>query len=328
MSRVDIVGLAKQSAFGTKQTVMEHFPPEVSMDVTDNRSTLAIEETIGSRFPTGQDYGTRYFDLKMQGALRPASLPRVKSGFMGAPVTTAYAAGDAGSYQHVFDPTLGGAAPVAHSIFAVRKDPATPIVDLFFDGIGNTFTETYAPNAYVMGEWDWITLDLDDTQAAPTPSRDTSPRWKFSQVVVYVNLNGAGEAAVKCAEASVAYNNNLDVDEAVLGSRKLYALPVGNADCQITFSPREALNSYYREALKADPTTSSLRIVATGPAISTTSKFFTVETTIPAFEITDAPATIDASTVLKMVQVTGRCKLDDISGKFVTQSVTNATASY
>lgn len=328
MSRVDIVGLAKQSALGTEQTVMEHFPPEVSMDVTDNRNTITIEETIGSRFPTGQDYGTRYFDLKMQGALRPASLPRVKSGFLGAPVTTAFTAGDAGSYQHVFDPTLGGAAPVAHSIFAVRKDPSPAIVDLFFDAIGNTFTETYAPNAYVMGEWDWIALDLDDAQTAPSPSRDVSPRFKFDHVIVYINLNGAGEAAVKCAEASVAYNNNLDVDEAVLGSRKLYALPVGNADCQITFSPREALNTYYREALKADPTTSSLRIVATGPAIAATSKFYTVETIVHAFEITDAPATIDASTVLKMVQVTGRCKLDDVSGKFVDQKITNATATY
>jgi hypothetical protein len=328
MSRLDIVGIAKQSALGTKQTTMEQFPPEVSMDPTVNRTQVQIDETLGSRFPSGQDNGTKYYDLKMSGALRPTSLPRIKSGFMGAPVTTAFTAGDAGSYQHVFDPTLGGAAPVAHSIFAVRKDPSPAIVDLFFDAIGNSFTETYAPNAYVMGEWDWIALDLDGTQSAPSPSRDTSPRFKFDQVAVYVNLNGAGEAAVKCAEASVAYNNNLDVDEAVLGSRKLYALPVGNADCQITFSPREALNSYYRENLKDDPTTSSLRIVATGPAIAATSKFYTVETVVSAFEITDAPATIDAATVLKMVQVTARCKLDDVTGKFVTQKITNSTATY
>jgi hypothetical protein len=327
MSRVDIVGLAKQSAMGTKQTTMEYFPPEVSMDVNQQRDTLTLEETLGSRFPSGLDYGSRFFELAMQGALRPSSLPRVKSGFLGAPVTTAGISGDAGSYTHVFDPTLG-AAIVPHSIFAVRKDPTPAIVDLFFDAVGNTFDETYAPNAYVTGAWNWIALDLDDTQSAPSATRDTSPRWKFDQVVVYINLNGAGEAAVKCAAASISYNNNIDTDEAILGSRKLYAAPVGNADCTISFSPREALNSYYREALKADPTTSSMRIVATGPAIGTTTKFQTVETDVAAFEITDAPAPISGADVLKMVQVSGRAKLDDVTGKFVTQKIINDVASY
>lgn len=328
MSRVDIVGLAKQSAFGTKTTVMEHYPPEVSMDITDNRQALTIEETIGSRFPTGLDYGTRYFDLAINGAFRPASGPRMKSGFLGAPDTVAGTAGDTGSFVHTFDPTLAGKTPVPHSLFGVRKDPSPAIVDLFWDALGNTFDETYAPNAYVLGTYNWIALDLDDTQSAPSPSRDTSARWKFSQVAVFVNLAGAGEVAVKCASASVSYNNNLDTDEAILGSRKLYALPVGNADCEIKFSPREALNTYYREALKADPTTSSLRIVATGPAIAGTTKFFTVETDVSAFEITDAPASISGADVLKMVEVTGRAKLDDVTGKFVKQIYTNATASY
>lgn len=327
MSRLDALGIAKQSAFGTKQTTMEYFPPETSVDPGQSRETLTLEETIGSRFPTGLAYGTRYFPIGVQGALRPASLPRIKSAFMGAPTTVAGTAGDVGSYVHTFDPTLSN-TELFHSLFAVRKDPSTPIVDLFYDALGNDFEETYAPNAYVVGSWNFIALALDDTQSAPSVSRDTSKRWVFDQVVVYVNIAGGGEAAVKCAAASIQYSNNLDTDEAILGSKKLYALPLGNADATFSFSPRESLNTYYREALKDTPDTNSARIVATGSAIGTTSKFFTVETIIPAFEITDAPAPIDASQVLKMVQVSGRVKLDDITGKFVTQKITNDVAAY
>ena len=327
MSRLDAFGIAKQAAFATKQTTMEYFPPETGVTVGNQRENLTLEETLGSRFPTGLAYGTRFFPLGVSGALRPASLPRIKSAFMGAPTTVAGTAGDVGSYVHTFDPTTAS-AEVFHSLFAVRKDPSTPIVDLFFDALGDNFEETYAPNAYVVGNWNFIALDLDDTQAAPSVTRDTSARWTFDQVAVYINLAGGGEAAVKCAAASIQYSNNLDTDEAILGSKKLYALPLGNAEATFSFSPREALNDYYREALQAQPDTNAARIVATGAAIGSTSKFFTVETVISAFEITDAPADIDASQVLKMVQVSGRVKLDDVSGKFVKQIVTNDVASY
>jgi hypothetical protein len=329
MSRIDIVGLARQgSGMGTKETTMEYFPPEITADVAQQREALTIEETLGSRAPSGLDYGTRFFELPLNGALRPAAGPRMKSGFLGQPTSVAGAAGDAGSNVHTFDPLAAGKVPEPHSLFCVRKDPNPPIVDLFWDAIGNSFEETYAPNAYVLGTYNWIALDLDDSQSAPSPSRDTSHRWKFSEVTVYINLDGGGEAAVKCAAATVTYNNNLDTDEAVLGSRKLYALPAGNIDCEFRFSPRETLNDYYRESLKADPTTSAARILAKGPAIGATSKFFQLETIIPAFEITEAPAAISGADVLKMIEVTGRAKLDDTSGQVIVQKYTNDVASY
>lgn len=329
MSRIDIVGFARQGAgMGTKVTVMEHFPPAQSLDVTEQQEQITVEETTGDPFPTGLDYGTRYFELALAMAPRMASAPRVKSAFLGQPTTVAGAAGDAGSFEHTFDPAVAGKAPEPHSIFAVNEDPNPAIVGLYWDAKGNTFEETYAPNAANVGTYNLIALDLDTEQAAPVPSPDGSSRRNFKDVTVYIDLDGAGELAIPCAAASFNYDNGLDVDEAVLGSRKLYALPVGNRNAGFKFSPREALRTYWLERLKDDPTTSSARIVAKGPSIGATTKFFQVETIIPAFEITDAPASVSGSDTLKMIEVTGRCKKDIATGKFISQVYTNDVATY
>ena len=58
MARSDSVGLAKQTALGTKQTTMEFFVPVESADVSNAVETLEAEETIGNRFPSGIDYGS------------------------------------------------------------------------------------------------------------------------------------------------------------------------------------------------------------------------------------------------------------------------------
>ena len=58
MARSDSVGLAKQTALGTKQTTMEFFVPVESAEISNNVETLEAEETIGTRFPTGVDYGS------------------------------------------------------------------------------------------------------------------------------------------------------------------------------------------------------------------------------------------------------------------------------
>ena len=53
MSRVDIVGIAKKSAFGPKQTTMEYFPPATTIDPAQQRNHPPIQGTPGSRFPAG-----------------------------------------------------------------------------------------------------------------------------------------------------------------------------------------------------------------------------------------------------------------------------------
>lgn len=327
MSRVDAVGLAFQAAFGTAETTMEYFIPVETADVNENPTDLTIEETIGNRFATALDRGTRFFDVPMAGALRSASGTRLFSGFVCEPVTTG-----AGPYTHVMDPTVAGHAPQFHSAFAVRNDPIAvgqdPIVDLFYDMLGNQLDVTINANDYVKFNAAWIALNLDDGQAAPVVSADASAKLKFDQVVVSTSVDdGTTWVDLLAAAAGVTYQNNLDTDEAVLGSRSLYALPYGNADAQVTFTARSDMLSWYRAALIADPADLSVRLVATG---ATPDVFTALLASVQ--EIT-APAPISGANVLKGVDVTARAHLDSLgagpnAGKFFTATFVNAVATY
>jgi hypothetical protein len=300
VSRLDIFGIGRQTAgMGTKVTTMTAYPPVEDVSVDTKRDELTIEETIGNRGPTGLDYGTRHFEIDVKCAPRFASLPKLLEAFAGQ------------ATAGVHDIMAASKIPEWVSMFVVRKDPATPIVDLFWDARGEEFSLTCAPNDYLKGDFKFIALDLDDTQAAPTPTPDLGKRWKFSQVIVYVNLNAAGEVAVKCRDATVTFGNNLDTDEAVLGDRKLYNLPYGNLKGEVKFSPRETLNAYYREALKADPTTTTVRLSATNGTN-------TIEANVKACEFIDAPAKVDGGEVLKMIEISARAKYDSVSGQFMT----------
>jgi hypothetical protein len=330
MSRVDVVGLGRQPAgAGTKVTAMDYYVPVETSAPDDNQQELTIEETVGDRFPTGLDYGTRFFTIPLQGAPRPASVPRILSAFMGQPDTVAGAGADTGAFTHTFDPTLAGKVPEWHSAYVVRNDPNPPIVDLFWDARGNEVTFSCAPNDYLKMDATLIALDLDDTQSAPVPTTDVTQRWKFTQVVAEVSLDGGTTwTAIPCANASVTYQNNLDTDEAILGSRKLYALPFGNADCEVRFSPRQALATHYRRAMLADPISVAVRLTATGALIVPGGAMLsTFQWIVSACEYISAPAPVDGSSVLKMIEVTARAKKAD-NGKFAKAIIKNAVATY
>src|SRR5262245_41770558 len=327
MSRIDFVGLGKQTAMGTKQTTMEYYVPVETASPDVNTEQLTMEETIGTRFPTGLEYGTRYFTIPFVGAPRPASLPRILSAFVGQPTTTAHtpATGDPGTQKHTQDPTAAGKAPTPHSIFVVRKDPTPPIVDLFWDAKGNDIALDVAPNDFLRMEANFLAIDLDDTQAAPTPTSDLTKRWKFSECTVELSTDIGVTWLPKLSAAwGITYNNNLDTDNAVLGSRKLYGLPDGNVDLEVRWSPREDLNTNYRLYLQQDPSTLSLRLTA----VSTTAKLVV---TVYAFETIESPAPVSGADVLKMIEITGRGKLAESgvnAGKFCTFETQNSVATY
>jgi Phage tail tube protein len=318
MSRIDFVGLGRQTAGpGTKVTAMDYYVPVESSDADVDRAELTMEETIGTRFPTGLVYGTRFFTIPFVGAPRPASLPRILSAFVGQPVTTG-----TGPYVHVQDPTVAGKIAEWHSIFVVRKDPSPPIVDLMWDARGNDIALNIAPNDYLRMEANFIALDLDDTQSAPVPTADLTKRWKFSEAIAEISTDGETTwDSVVTAGWGITYSNNLDTDNAILGSRKLWALPMGNADCEVRWSPRELLNDNYRRALFADPAQIALRLTATG----VDGAILTV--TVHECEIVTAPAPVSGADVLKMVEITARAAQRD-DGKFVDFEVTNDVASY
>jgi hypothetical protein len=301
---------------------MEYFVPVETTDVSTSRETLEIEETTGTRFPIGIDYGTRYFELPLVGAPRVASLPRVLSGFLGQPVSS----GTVPTKVHTFDPTLAGKIAEWHSIFAVRKDPSPPIVDLFYDARGNELQLNIAPNDYLRFEATWLALHLDDAAALPTPTTDMSHRFKFSEAVVELSADGGTTWTPKISAAwGFTYNNNLDTDNAVLGTRELYDMPMGNADLEVRWSPREGINQAYRDYLMADPVTTAVRMTATSAAGEI------VQVIAHAAEITEAPAGISGADVLKMIEVTARGKIGatgPAANKFLTVTITNNVATY
>jgi len=320
MSRIDFVGLARQTAgMGTKVSTMEYFVPVESANVTLNRETLEIEETSGTRFPIGIDYGTRYFEIPLAGAPRPASLPRILSGFLGQP-SSAVAGGH---NAHTFDPTLSGKIAEWHSIFAVRSDPSPPIVDLFYDCRGNELQLNIAPNDYLRFDSTWYGLHLDDTAVSPTPTTDLTKKTKFSEAIVEISNDGGTTwgTPVVCAGWGFTYNNNLDTDEAVLGTRELYAMPMGNADLEVRFSPRQSINTFYRQNLQADPSQIAVRMTATHASGNK------IMVTAHNCEITDAPAAISGADVLKMIEIVARGSLSP-AGKVITVVVTNDVVSY
>jgi len=324
MSRVDFVGLARQTTgMGTAEDTMEYYVPVESATPDTDRESLEMDETIGTRFPTGLEYGTRFFTIPLVGAPRVASLPRILSAFIGQP--TSASGGPPGDHKHTQEATGAGMQPEPHSLFVVRMDPDPPIVDLFWDAKGNELALDVAPNDFLRMEASFIALDNDDTQAAPTPTSDLTKRWKFSQCTVeFSDDDQVTWSNSVTAGWGITYTNNLDTDNAILGSRKLYGLPDGNADMEVRWSPRDVLEEQYRRYLLADPETLALRMTA----LSTTGKLVV---TVHAFEITDAPAPVNAAEVLKMIEVTGRAKVCEAgtnAGKFVTFETFNSVATY
>lgn len=323
MARSDIFALARQATGqGTPDLTPDYYVPAEGVDPDVDRETIAVEETSGDRFPTGLEYGTRFFTINARLAPRMNSLPRLLSAWMGQPTTGAPVSG---VYPHVFDPTVAGKQPEWHTIAAVRSDPTPAIVDFFTDCRGDRFTLTFAANDAPRLNGTLIGIGLDDTQSAPTPTHDTSERQKFHNALVYLD-DGGGEAVFACAVWALEYGNNLDTDNAVLGSRELYALPFGNADAQVTFSPRVDLSDHYRRALLEDPASIKVRLIADNGLAGALHR--QVEVIVPALETVSAPAPIDGSSVLKMVEVTARAKKNESDGKFCTVTVRNAVATY
>lgn len=328
MSRLDSVGIAKQSALGTKQTTMEFYPPVESAEVSHNREVIEQEETIGNRFPTGIDYGTEHFGVNFAGSGRAASLPRIISGFLGAPTTTTPDATNAPTgRQHAFDPAAAGKTPVPHSILVNRTDPSTAITDLLWDALGNELTLSVEPNGFIRYQASYLAIANDDARPEPTVTADFSKRFSFDQAKAYISVDGGAESEVKVANWSLNYSNNLDADLAVLGSRSLYSLVEGNATASVTFTPRESLSTHYRRALLADPASVKLRLTATGATIGGTVAY-KVEVICNKLEYLTAPANLSAGDRLNMVEISARAAYDNSASKFVTLDVVNETASY
>lgn len=326
MSRLDTVSLAKQAAMGTKQTVMEYTMPVESCEPRLQRTEMTVEETDGTKFPTDLEYGTRFWEVPFQGKARVSSLPRILSAYFGAPTTVAAPGGTGTAKKHQFDPV--GKTLVPHSIDVARRDPNPVINDLYWDAIGNDLTFSIAPNDWIAYEASMIARDNDQAQAAPTVTTDMSRRLAFHSVQAFISVNGAGEVALPLGSFSMAYSNNVDTDQAQLGSRSLFKVQEGNVTCETTFVVRSTLLTHYRRAIQdADPDNVKIRLLATGPIIEGTAAY-SIEAILYRLQYLDAPAPVNADDTLDEVTVTARAAQDFTANKFVDLNVINNVASY
>ncbi len=324
MSRRDAVGLSRQTNLATKNAVVGYWVPVESGERGLSRETLEIDETIGNRFPTGLDYGSRYFEPSFQGAVRLNSFPRVLAPTLGDPTSAATA--EATAKKHTFDPSL--VDPQPHGVFMHTDiDGEVDTDDLFWSAISNELVISCEPNDYLRFEQNMIAIKDDDTVVSPTVTSDLSRRFAYHLIKTFISVEGGAETEIPTAGFSFTYTNDLGTDEIVLGSRDLYKLPLGNVDGELTFTPKTNLNAWYRRALLLEPDSVKFRVLCEGDVIGTGVKQ-AVEIIIHNTEAVEAPVDIDAGDPLTGVEITARAAYDAGTGKFCTVAVTNTVASY
>lgn len=324
MSRIDKVGLGKQTALGTKNTVADYFTLVESCEPGHNREIIEQEETTGVRHPSGVDYGVEFWTLDVKLATRWSSLGRWLSLWFGQPTTTTPDVTNAPTARnHLF----AANAPKEHSLYVVRRDPSPVVTDLFWDGLGDELELSIEPNGFLMLNGKVVCRALDDTQGDPSATLDSTARVSFDQVKVYVSVDGGAEAEVKCRTWSASYKNNIDTDEEVLGQRLLHTLKEGNTDLDVSFEPKDALSTHYRRALQADPAKVKLRMEALGATIGGTTKY-KLEQIVYACEYVEAPLPVSAGERLKTVEIKARGRYDEAVSKLQDINLVNIVAAY
>lgn len=321
MARRDEFGIARQTTGKsvTPTTTMNYWVPVEEADEGVEREEIIVEETLGTRFASPLDYGTRFFRITARLAFRMSALPRILSSFVGQPTTSG-----AGPFTHLHEWHGAAKIPEWMSMFLVRNDPSPEIIDLFFNARGEEFEIVFEPNQAPRLSATWIALGLDDTQANPVSTMDTSERQKFYNTTATIDTGG-GPTAMTLARFAIRGRNNHDTDEAVLGSRDLFDLPFGNADLEVEFTPRTTLSTHYRRNLQVDPTAVKIVLTADNGLAGAANR--KVVTTVWSCDTIDAPAPIRAGEVLKSVPVTARAK-EDATGKVLDISVVNSVATY
>src|SRR5215203_2282631 len=157
MSRIDRTGIAAQVDIDTQASAPSYGIPVETESIGLNRDTIDIDETLGSFGPTTSEYGVRFAEGTMSGAVRPVSFPLLLSAYMGEPTTTGSA-----PYTHTWDPLVKGTTgyPVPLSVWGVNYDRLKnsagtvydPIVSEFIGAVGNSLTLSCEVNNYVRFE--------------------------------------------------------------------------------------------------------------------------------------------------------------------------------
>jgi hypothetical protein len=324
VSRYDRVGIAPQAAIETPASSIAFSPPLEAESGGLNRSTLDINEMLGSRAPTTSEYGLRSIATTLSGAPRPVSFGLLLSSFLGAPATAG-----TGPYTHAYDP-LAVDYPVPLTIWGVNKDRMrdsagavlAPIVVKWIGAVGNQMTVSCEVDNYLRFEGSYVALDHGgDSVAEPSMTSDTGKKWVFSQVGVQIAVADGSLATTYASSFSWVYNNNLIDDQGRLGSNMLDDIPLGNEiESTLTVNFRRDIPDHFWRAFKDTPEKVRLGLVATGAGGNNFSLGF------PYLETVSAPVTRSGGDTLRGVEVTFNVVADPATGKMVTPVLTNTNA--
>lgn len=331
MSKIDSIGIAKQSAFGTKQTTMEYYYDVEGASIDGNPDTIDNITTVGYKFSNPLDMGKQLYKVELDVIPRAASFPRLLSSFYGAPTTSTV---DTSAKQHIFEPVTASSL-VYSSILMTRKDQPSAIVDLPYDCAGSTLTVSGKTNDFVKVKAQMVAANNDNTRTAPSVTLDATERYKWSQAKLYANINGGGENQIKVNAFEFTYNTALEDDHLIMGQSSVASLPVGSeqtAQIKFTLTEEDAstLLSWYRYPLKTTSRDSIVfRLSITGNTLVGASTQYTgFDIKLWNCEIIDAPAKIDPKNRLRQIDIVARANYDTVNSKFVTTTCWNAVASY
>ena len=331
MSQLDSIGVAKQSAFGTKQTTMEYFADVESATVGGTPTHIENQTTVGYYYPIPLDMGLQVWNVGLNLIPRAASFPRVLSGFFGGPTTTSITSG----YQHAYDP-VAASGLVYHSVLINRHDPVilskSAITDLAYDCAGSQLTVSGKAGDFIKAVANYVGANNDSTQSEPSATLDATERFNWSQAKLYATINGGSESEIKVNAFEWLYDTKIETDHVVLGSTSLASIPRGLQESQLKFTLTEEDASefldWYRYALKTSSRDSIAFRLAVQGSLITGSYYTGFELKGYNGEVIDAPANVDAKSRLRQVEVTVRFNYDSTDSKFVDATAWNDVTSY
>jgi hypothetical protein len=313
-------GALKTPRAGTATNILS--PPVATEGLTLSREAVELDETVGSRAPTAQEYGGRVYEGDIELAARPDSFGLFLSMVLGPPTTTVVLADTV--WKHVWNPIAGGnPGPLPATIWTINKDPDVDIIDKFVGVKGNEMNLSVEANAYLMATIACVGYLLDPTATEPAGiPQDLTRKWVYHQVSALMTVGAGSEVSVPLLDYSLDYSNNIVTDQFVLGSKEVENLPEGNIEPEVTFTPAADIVGHYRRSLLDTPEDVRLRLKAEGGVISGIHKF-TFEVDLKRLQYTEAPVEIDAGETLNGVEVTAAPVLTESGTGFMEISITN-----
>lgn len=296
-------------------------PPIATEEISLEREDMDLEETVGSRAPTAREYGGRVYEGDIELAARPDTFPVFLSMVLGAPVSTEVVTG---VYRHVWNPIAADIEPLPASIWTVNRDVTPNVVDKYVGAKGNEMSIEIEANGYLMSTIGVAAYLLDQTATEPTGiAQDLTKKWAFHQVTAELAVGAGALASVPLLDFSLEYSNNIVTDLFNLGSKEVEALPPGNIEPEVTFTPSRDIGEHYRRALLDTPEDVRLKLVAQG-AIITGVHRYALEVDLKRLQYIEAPVDIDAGETLTGVEVTAAPVLKESDNSFIEIAVVNS----